>query len=81
MYTGEKISLDQLFNKNIYDIDHIYPRSKIKDDSIENIVLVKRNINAKKLMNILWKEISNKSNMILENVTFKKLIGDKNMKD
>lgn len=48
MYTGEAIELSQLFNKNIYDIDHIYPRSKIKDDSIENRVLVKKSSNAGK---------------------------------
>lgn len=48
MYSGEKIELDDLFNKNLYDIDHIYPQSKIKDDSLSNRVLVKKNINAKK---------------------------------
>lgn len=35
MYTGEKIQLNQLFGKT-YDIDHIYPQSKVKDDSIHN---------------------------------------------
>ncbi len=48
MYSGEKINLDNLFNENIYDIDHIFPRSKIKDDSLDNRVLVKKQINAHK---------------------------------
>ena len=43
MYTGENIDLGDLFNKNLYDIDHIYPQSKIKDDSLDNRVLVKEN--------------------------------------
>lgn len=31
-----------------YDIDHIYPRSRIKDDGLSNRVLVKRELNEKK---------------------------------
>ena len=47
MYSGQPISLDDLFNDNLYDIDHIYPRHFVKDDSIENnLVLVKKQINA-----------------------------------
>lgn len=45
MYTGETIDLNNLKD---YDIDHIVPQSLIKDDSIENRVLVKKTINAKK---------------------------------
>lgn len=48
MYSGEPIPLSQLFDKNLYDIDHIYPQSKTKDDSLDNRVLVKREFNAKK---------------------------------
>ena len=35
MYTGEPIELSQLAGKT-YDIDHIYPQSKVQDDSILN---------------------------------------------
>lgn len=35
MYTGEPIELSQLASKD-YDIDHIYPQSKVQDDSILN---------------------------------------------
>lgn len=49
MYTGERIDLSDLFNDNLYDIDHIYPRHFVKDDSIENnLVLVKKEKNAHK---------------------------------
>lgn len=49
MYTGEPIDIGDLFNDNLYDIDHIYPRHFVKDDSIENnLVLVKKEKNAHK---------------------------------
>lgn len=49
MYTGDRIDLGDLFNDNLYDIDHIYPRHFVKDDSIENnLVLVKKEKNAHK---------------------------------
>lgn len=49
MYTGESINLDLLMADNSrYDIDHIYPRSKIKDDSLTNRVLVNKTQNAGK---------------------------------
>ncbi|MDE7286027.1 MAG: type II CRISPR RNA-guided endonuclease Cas9, partial [Lachnospiraceae bacterium] len=49
MYTGETIDFDDLMNDNLYDIDHIYPRHFVKDDSLENnLVLVKKENNAHK---------------------------------
>lgn len=49
MYTGETIDIEQLFNNNLYDIDHIYPRHFVKDDNIDNnLVLVKKTVNAHK---------------------------------
>jgi CRISPR-associated endonuclease Csn1 len=48
MYTGESIDIDSLNNKTLYDIDHIYPQSKILDNSLDNRVLVKRIANADK---------------------------------
>ena len=48
MYTGEQIELSQLSGK-LYDIDHIYPQSKVKDDSIlNNKVLVLSTANGEK---------------------------------
>lgn len=46
MYSGEVIDLSRLDSD--YDIDHIYPQSKTKDDSLNNRVLVKRTLNANK---------------------------------
>lgn len=48
MYSGEVIELDDLYNDNLYDIDHIYPQSKVMDDSLDNRVLVKKTLNAEK---------------------------------
>lgn len=42
MYTGEALSLTEL---NLYEVDHIIPQTYIKDDSIDNKVLVKRTSN------------------------------------
>ena len=46
MYSGEAIDINTLDSN--YDIDHIYPQSKTKDDSLNNRVLVKRQLNAAK---------------------------------
>lgn len=49
MYSRERIDLAScLANNDRYDIDHIFPRSKIKDDSISNRVLVKTELNENK---------------------------------
>ena len=53
MYTGERIEIGELFSNGsdgraLYDIEHIYPQSKIKDDSIDNRVLVKAETNRAK---------------------------------
>lgn len=45
MYSGEEIDFDALSRGEKYDLDHIFPRSKIKDDSLDNLVLVKKKIN------------------------------------
>ena len=48
MYSGEVIDLDELWDNTKYDIDHIYPQSKVMDDSLDNRVLVKKIYNAEK---------------------------------
>ena len=48
-YTGKAIDFDDLFNDNLWDIDHIYPRSKTKDNSLHNnLLLVSKTSNSKK---------------------------------
>lgn len=46
MYSGETIDLSRLAID--YDIDHIYPQMRVKDDSLENRVLVRKQLNAEK---------------------------------
>lgn len=46
LYTGKEIPLDEVFNKGKYDIDHIYPQSLTKDDSLDNnMVLTDKSVN------------------------------------
>lgn len=73
MYSGEPIDISALAEDNThYDIDHIFPRSRIKDDSINNRVLVKSelnrektntypiNIDTQKKMHAFWKLLKDK---------------------
>ncbi|MBO5287516.1 MAG: type II CRISPR RNA-guided endonuclease Cas9 [Clostridia bacterium] len=48
MYSEKPIDLSMLEENGLYDIDHIYPRSKIKDDSIDNRVLIQAELNREK---------------------------------
>lgn len=50
MYTGESLSLNKLHD---YQIDHIIPQSYIKDDSIDNTVLVTTKANQDKKDNLV----------------------------
>lgn len=55
MYSMKKINLsDLLSSNNLYDIDHIYPQSLVKDDSFSNKVLVLKEYNNKKQDNLLF---------------------------
>lgn len=48
-YCGERIDIEELNNHDYCDIDHIYPQSKVKDDSIlNNLVLVHAHENREK---------------------------------
>lgn len=60
-YTGEHIDLDALMQGNSkWDRDHIYPQSKIKDDSIDNLVLVKKTDNARKSNDLLSSDVQSR---------------------
>lgn len=48
MYSGETINIEDIGNNKLYDVDHIWPQSKIKDDSLDNKVLVKTELNGEK---------------------------------
>ncbi len=60
MYSGEAIDLASLNDVQKYDKDHIYPQSKTKDDSLDNLVLVKRKLNAVKSNDIISADIRKK---------------------
>lgn len=46
VYTGEQINFNELLTDSMkYNIDHIFPQSRIKDDSFDNIVLTTSVIN------------------------------------
>lgn len=79
MYSLEPIELSDLASKNIYDQDHIYPKSKIYDDSIENRVLVKKNLNHEKgnMYPIPEKVLNKNCTSYWKMLHDKKLIGDK----
>ncbi len=77
MYSGERISIDDLFRNNIYDIDHIYPQSKIKDDSFDNLVLVKKTENQRKSNELLSNKIVEKMQGFWKILYSKKLISQK----
>ncbi len=49
MYSGEDIDFESMItDNNTYDIDHIFPQSKVNDDSLDNRVLVKSVLNREK---------------------------------
>lgn len=58
MYTGEKIPLNELFDDNKYDIDHIYPQHFVTDNNLDNnMVLVKKEENAHKSDGLIKKSV------------------------
>lgn len=69
MYSGEDISLDDLWDNDLYNIDHIYPQSKVLDDSIDNLVLVKTELNREKSDKLIEEEIQ-KKNLVFWNELF-----------
>lgn len=77
MYTGKKIDLSQLENANIWDRDHIYPQSKTKDDSLDNLVLVDRIANAKKDNGLISSDIQKKMYPFWKSLKDKDLISEK----
>ena len=89
MYSGENIHLEDLFNSNIYDIDHIYPRSLTKDDSWNNLVLVRKVINGAKSNNYplpndirisrhaFWTLLKNKK--LISDIKYERLIGSEKL--
>ena len=92
MYSGRPLDINRLSD---YQIDHVLPQSYIKDDSLENTVLVLRDENQRKLdsmfldqsiigkMGAFWKELR-RAGLIgdkkLRNLTRRDPVGDDQMK-
>ncbi|MCQ2455656.1 MAG: type II CRISPR RNA-guided endonuclease Cas9 [Clostridia bacterium] len=86
MYSGEPINIENLIKENSeYNIDHIYPQSKIKDDSVlNNKVLVFSTINGskkdiypiepeiQKKMKTIWEKM--KSNGLITEEKYNRLV-------
>lgn len=93
LYTGKVIDFDVMINSDdsYYNIDHIYPRSRIKDDSFENLVLTSSTINGDKgnvyplpedvqINNIdLWKSL--KSQGLMSDKKYERLTRQTPLKD
>lgn len=77
MYSGKSIDIEYLSTK-AYDIDHIYPQSKIKDDSLDNKVLVLSELNGEKGdVYPIKHEIRDKMRNMWAGMHHNKLISDK----
>lgn len=77
MYSGQSIDIESLGSK-LYDVDHIFPQSKVKDDSIENKVLVLSDLNgAKSDKYPIAPEVRRNMHSFWEKLHKNGLIGDK----
>lgn len=77
-YSGETIDLNTI-NSNAYDIDHIYPQSKIKDDSFTNLVLVKRAENMRKSDGLVPHDVRIKQKAFWKALRKKQLINEEKL--
>ena len=77
-YTGKTISFEELEDNHKWNIDHIWPQAKIKDDSLENKVLVDSNANGLKGDKYpIDPEIRKKMSPFWKSLHEKKMMGDK----
>lgn len=88
LYSGTPLNIEDIENQSLYEIDHIVPRTLIKDDSIDNKALVLRKCNQDKKANYVlprqfrnehqrawWKHL--KDNNLITAKKFHNLIKDK----
>src|SRR5699024_2507480 len=74
LYTGESLDIGQL---QYYDVDHILPRSFVKDDSMDNLALVKKHINHDKGELKMPLEVLNNQQKLKQKHFWKKLKNNK----
>lgn len=71
VYSGEAIDFSRLGDNHCYDIDHIYPQSKIKDDSLHNKVLVKSELNGEKSDDLIKPSIRREMHSLWKNLFYR----------
>jgi hypothetical protein len=78
-YTGQPISLTNLFDKGLYDIDHIIPKSRYFDDSLTNKVVCERSVNIDKGNRTAWEyfEVGSLTEKLLTKDSFTNLVNDR----
>ncbi len=79
MYSFEQIDLEDVLTSDKYDVDHIVPQSSIKDDSLDNKVLVNKDVNEKVKKDVypLNQQIVSKCLPLWKYLKEKNLISDK----
>lgn len=70
LYSGEPLNISHLQD---YEIDHILPRSFVKDDSLDNKALVKKNINQDKSNHKMPLEVLSNQQKTKQKLFWKKL--------
>lgn len=70
LYTGKRLNISRLHE---YEVDHIYPRSFVKDDSIDNLALVTKEINQKKGNRRMPLEVMDESQRVIQKKYWKRL--------
>lgn len=76
LYSGESLNITRLQD---YEVDHIYPRSFVKDDGIDNLALVKTDMNQEKGNEKMPLEILSESDKVKQKIFWKKLYDNKLM--
>ncbi|QTU83282.1 type II CRISPR RNA-guided endonuclease Cas9 [Carnobacteriaceae bacterium zg-C25] len=76
LYTGKDLDINFLSQ---YHVDHIVPRSFIKDDSVDNKVLTSAKENAKKTNDVLDSDIVRKESLFWKKLHAVGLISDKKL--
>ncbi len=75
MYSGDEIDIEELKTSK-YNVDHIYPQSKVKDDSLTNKVLVLSILNSEKGDGLVPKAFRDKMSPYWKVLLDKKMISD-----
>lgn len=79
MYSDEEIDIEELKTSK-YNVDHIYPQSKVKDDSLTNKVLVLSTLNSEKGNGLVPAAWRNKMQPLWSALLDKKMISEEKYK-